>query len=90
MNYKISNFIIAQACKVPFVISYNASVLAWKIPGKGEPGGLPSMGSHRVGHNWSDLAVAVLLMEMGTINVLFYNILLFYIFTKERPLPQIA
>ena len=27
------------------------SVLAWRIPGKGEPGGLPSMGSHRVGHN---------------------------------------
>ena len=29
----------------------HSSVLAWKIPGKGEPGGLPSMGSHRVGHN---------------------------------------
>jgi len=34
-------------------------VLAWRIPGTGEPGGLPSMGSHRVGHDWSDLAVAV-------------------------------
>ena len=33
--------------------------LAWRIPGTGEPGGLPSMGSHRVGHDWSDLAVAV-------------------------------
>ena len=33
-----------------------SSVLAWRIPGTGEPGGLPSMGSHRVGHNWSDLA----------------------------------
>ena len=32
------------------------SVLAWRIPGMGEPGGLPSKGSHRVGHNWSDLA----------------------------------
>ena len=29
----------------------HASVLAWRIPGTGEPGGLPSMGSHRVGHN---------------------------------------
>ena len=29
------------------------------IPGTGEPGGLPSMGSHRVGHDWDDLAVAV-------------------------------
>ena len=36
----------------------NSSVLAWRIPGTGEPGGLPSMGSHRVGHDWSDLAAA--------------------------------
>ena len=36
----------------------HSSVLAWRIPGTGEPGGLPSMGSHRVGHSWSDLAAA--------------------------------
>ena len=36
----------------------HSSVLAWRIPGTREPGGLPSMGSHRVGHDWSDLAVA--------------------------------
>ena len=36
-----------------------SSVLAWRIPGTGEPGGLLSMGSHRVGHNWSDLAAAL-------------------------------
>ena len=36
----------------------HSSVLAWRIPGTGEAGGLPSMGSHRVGHNWSDLAAA--------------------------------
>ena len=35
-----------------------SSVLALRIPGMGEPGGLPSMGSHRVEHNWSDLAAA--------------------------------
>ena len=35
-----------------------SSALAWRIPGMGEPGGLPSMGSHRVGHDWSDLAAA--------------------------------
>ena len=35
------------------------SVLAWRNPGTGEPGGLPSMESHRVGHDSSDLAVAV-------------------------------
>ena len=34
----------------------HSSVLAWRIPGTGEPGGLPSMGSHRVGHDWSDSA----------------------------------
>ena len=34
----------------------HSSVLAWRIPGMGEPHGLPSVGSHRVGHNWSDLA----------------------------------
>ena len=39
----------------------HSSVLAWRIPGTEEPGGLPSMGSHRVGHDWSDLAAAVLL-----------------------------
>ena len=36
----------------------HSNVLAWRIPGTGEPGRLPSMGSHRVGHNWSDLAAA--------------------------------
>ena len=36
----------------------HSSVLAWRIPGTGEPGGLPSMGLHRVGHDWSDLTVA--------------------------------
>ena len=36
----------------------HSSVLAWRIPGTGEPGGRPSMGSHRVGHDWSDLAAA--------------------------------
>ena len=36
----------------------HSSVLAWRIPGTAEPGGLPSMGSHRVGHDWSDLAAA--------------------------------
>ena len=37
-------------------LATHSSVLAWRIPGTGEPGGLPSMGSHRVGHDWSDLA----------------------------------
>ena len=36
----------------------HSSVLAWRIPGMEKPGGLPSMGSHRVGHDWIDLATA--------------------------------
>ena len=36
----------------------HSSVLAWRIPGTGVPGGLQSIGSHRVGHDWSDLAAA--------------------------------
>ena len=36
----------------------HSSVLAWRIPGTGEHDRLPSMGSHRVGHDWSDLAAA--------------------------------
>ena len=39
-------------------VAAHSSVLAWRIPGTGEPGGLPSMGLHRVGHDWSDLAAA--------------------------------
>ena len=39
----------------------HSSVLAWRIPGMGEPGGLSSLGSHRVGHSWSDLAAAAFL-----------------------------
>ena len=42
---------ICQICR-------HLSVLAWRIPSTGEPGGLPSMGSHRFGHDWSDLAAA--------------------------------
>ena len=38
----------------------HSSVLAWRIPGTGELGGLPSTGSHRVGHDWSDLAIVSL------------------------------
>ena len=37
----------------------HSSVLTWRIPGMGEPGGLSSMGLHRIGHDWSGLAAAV-------------------------------
>ena len=48
-------------------MAIHSSVLAWKIPGLGEPSGLQSLGSHRVGHDLSDLAAAatVLLSQPG-------------------------
>ena len=58
----------------------HCSVLAWRFPEMGEPGGLQSMGLHRVGHAWSNLAAAaaakwfVLLPNQGVITVtLFYH-----------------
>ena len=41
----------------------HSSDLAWRIPGTGEPGGLPSLGSNRVGHDQSNLAAAVALFK---------------------------
>ena len=45
----------------------HSSVPAWRIPGMGEPGGLPSMGSHRARHDWSDLAAAATMYETSVI-----------------------
>ena len=47
-----------------------SSVLAWRIPGTGEPGGLPSMRSYRVGHDWSNLAAAAAAnrVNLGLVN----------------------
>ena len=50
----------------------HSNVLAWRIPGTEEPGGLPSMGSHRVGHNWRDLAAAAAAFQLcGVLNCFF-------------------
>ena len=46
----------------------HSSVLAWTIPGMGEPGGLPSMGSHRVGHDLNDLAAAEVALLLDVVN----------------------
>ena len=51
-----------------------SSVLAWRIPGKGKPGGLWSMGSRRVGHDWSDLAAAAgILLNLHRYSANAYN-----------------
>ena len=47
----------------------HSSVLAWRIPGTVEPGGLPSMGSHRVGHDCRDLAAAAAAAATGTLKI---------------------
>ena len=44
----------------------HSSVLAWRIPETAEPGGLPSMGSRRVGHDWGDLAAAAAAANQST------------------------
>ena len=54
----------------------HSSVFAGRILGMGEPGGLPSMGSHRVGHDWRDLAAAAILkldLILLVIPILFLN-----------------
>ena len=43
----------------------HSSVLAWRIPGMVEPGGLPSMGLHRVRHDWSDLVAAFFRVQLS-------------------------
>ena len=48
----------------------HSSVLAWRIPGMGEPGGLPFLGSLRVGFDWSDFAAAAAVPRSGTRQVL--------------------
>ena len=56
---RLSNFTFTfhfHALKKELVTHSN--VLAWRIPGMREPGGLPSMGLHRIRHNWSDLEAA--------------------------------
>ena len=50
-NYTPSSFLEKE-------MATHSSILTWRIPGTEEPGGLPSMGSHRLKHDWSDLAAA--------------------------------
>jgi len=58
----------------------HSSVLAWRIPGTGEPGGLPSMGSHRVGHDWRDLAAAAAATAVVTSPFSFLILLVWFFF----------
>jgi len=51
----------------------HSSVLAWRIPGTGELGGLPSMGSHRVEHDWSNLAAAAAVLSIVCVPLWHYT-----------------
>ena len=56
--YPSIELILSQIFILEKEMATHSSVLAWRIPGMGEPGGLLSLGSHRVEHDWSDLAAA--------------------------------
>ena len=62
----------------------HSSVLAWRIPGTEEPGGLPSMGSYGVGHDWSYLAAAAACIYICVCvffsSMAYYRIFCFYLF----------
>ena len=49
---------LGQEAPLEEEMSTHSSILAWEIPWTEEPGGLRSVGSHRVGHDWSDLTAA--------------------------------
>ena len=52
----------------------HSSILAWRIPGMGEPGGLPSMGLHRVGHDWRDLAATAVAALSDLFVIVWYEL----------------
>ena len=66
----------------------HSSILAWRIPGTEEPGGLPSVGLHRVGHNWSELAAAAEEVHMGFEAVAHLWPILNRFFTTFQPQPR--
>ena len=59
----LASFPMCQFFASEKAMATHSSILAWRIPGMGEPGELPSIGSHRVGHDWSDLAAAAAATE---------------------------
>ena len=75
-------FLLLPAFMFVFIICFSCLVLAGRIPGTEEPGGLPSMGSHRVGHDWSDLAAAAAAVFLICLVMLSW---LWIMFQKEGP-----
>ena len=70
----------------------HSNVLAWRIPGTEEPGGLQSMGSHRVGHDWCDLAAAAAAVLYGSNSIVSFmdNSWPYHVIPKKHKLQNIA
>ena len=73
MHFTIWNDYCHLAALAGKAMATHSSVLAWRIPGMEEPGGLPSLGSHRVGHYWSDLAAAAAAAALGSFYLTFFS-----------------
>jgi len=73
----ISSYAQMRVTLMYLEMATHSSVLAWRIAGMAEPGGLPSMGSHRVGHDWSNLAACqymnYLLRSLGAYPLLSFS-----------------
>ena len=71
---------------LPNEMATHSSVLAWRIPEMGEPGGLPSMGSYRVGHDWSNLAAAAAVLPNKFLSYLksHFNVFIFHNNNKKN------
>ena len=54
--FLVGFFLVISSMNLEKAMATHSSVLVWRIPATAEAGGLPPMGSHRVGHNWRDLA----------------------------------
>ena len=66
LNFQGGKLAVVPVLPIPHLYAIWAEkAMAWRIPGMGEPGGLPSVGSHRVGHDWSDLAAAACCLGRG-------------------------
>ena len=62
----------------------HSSTLAWRIPRMGEPCGLLSMGSHRVGHDWSDLAAAAAAVIPSTVSFYILIKVVHYVYNQQK------
>ena len=80
---RLSNFTFTFHFHALKEMATHSSVLAWRIPGMVEPGGLPSMGSHRVGHNCGDLPAAAAVAACS-INEIFHSIFIDFLFIVTK------